>query len=143
MDYPIVIAPLSEDEGGGYIGYAPDLTGCMSDGETPEEALANTKDAILEWLDTARNRPNFVIPHPGSRAQQVKNDRKAMVSVINQMAQHHTRIDQQLDDLKRQIDEIQERIDEAESWDRFSQIIGTPVQVAHHRAMIRISHHRR
>jgi predicted RNase H-like HicB family nuclease len=31
----------------------PDLPGCMSDGETPEEALANVRDAVAAWIEEA------------------------------------------------------------------------------------------
>jgi antitoxin HicB len=31
----------------------PDLPGCMSDGETPEEALKNAQDAISSWIEAA------------------------------------------------------------------------------------------
>ena len=32
----------------------PELPGCMAHGSTQEQALANTKDAIQLWIDTAR-----------------------------------------------------------------------------------------
>ena len=31
----------------------PDLPGCMSDGETPQEAITNVQDAIEAWLEAA------------------------------------------------------------------------------------------
>jgi hypothetical protein len=40
LEYPVVVEPLSGEEGGGFAAIAPDLPGCMSDGDTPEEALA-------------------------------------------------------------------------------------------------------
>jgi WD40 repeat protein len=40
-----VTRPLPEDEGGGYLIEFPDLPGCMSDGETIEEATTNGLDA--------------------------------------------------------------------------------------------------
>ena len=43
-DYAFEIRPLSEVEGGGYLFSFPDLPGCMSDGESPEEAMTNGKD---------------------------------------------------------------------------------------------------
>ena len=46
LDYPVHIEPLSQEDGGGFVALVPDLPGCMSDGETPEEALANVRDAI-------------------------------------------------------------------------------------------------
>lgn len=48
--YGHIIAPLSEDDGGGYMITFPDLPGCMSDGETLEEALINGKDAFNSWI---------------------------------------------------------------------------------------------
>jgi antitoxin HicB len=65
MDYTIVITPLSEKDGGGFAGYVPDLPGCMSDGESQEETLANTRLAIEEWIETAR-KLGRKIPAPGS-----------------------------------------------------------------------------
>ena len=38
-DYPFELRPLTKAEGGGWLITWPDLPGCMSDGETPEEAL--------------------------------------------------------------------------------------------------------
>lgn len=44
-DYSFEIKPLAAAEGGGFLITFPDLPGCMSDGETPEEAIENGKDA--------------------------------------------------------------------------------------------------
>ena len=46
----IELRPLTEDEGGGWLASFPDLPGCMSDGETPEEALRNAAEAETAWL---------------------------------------------------------------------------------------------
>ena len=61
--YKIVIEPLSAADGGGFLATVPELTGCMSDGETRAEALANVEDAIATWIHAARKmgRP---IPEP-------------------------------------------------------------------------------
>ncbi|MEO5327616.1 MAG: type II toxin-antitoxin system HicB family antitoxin [Magnetococcus sp. THC-1_WYH] len=65
MDFPFSVRPLNTDEGGGYWIEFPDLPGCISDGETVEEAIASGKEAMLSWLEVAReqNRP---IPEPRS-----------------------------------------------------------------------------
>jgi len=54
LDYPVLIEPLAQDDGGGFLAMAPDLPGCMSDGETPEEALSSITDAIASWIEEAR-----------------------------------------------------------------------------------------
>jgi len=46
LAYAVVIEPLSAEDGGGFLARVTDLPGCMSDGETPAEALANVEDAI-------------------------------------------------------------------------------------------------
>lgn len=63
LDYPVNIEKLPPEDGGGYLATVPLLPGCMSDGETPEEALRNVQDAITAWLDAARawGRP---VPEP-------------------------------------------------------------------------------
>ena len=65
-EYPFTVRPLGTDEGGGYLVEFPDLPGCMSDGETVEEAIANGLDAKHAWLTVAREegRP---IPQPGGQ----------------------------------------------------------------------------
>ena len=53
LEYPFEIRPLAKDEGGGWLITFPELPGCMSDGETPEEAIANGRDAVIAWLKAA------------------------------------------------------------------------------------------
>ena len=54
LDYPIVIEPLQASNGGGFAALVPDLPGCMSDGETQQEAVANVQDAIRVWIEAAK-----------------------------------------------------------------------------------------
>lgn len=67
IEYPFEIRPLEAEEGGGYLITFPDLPGCMSDGETPEEAIQNGRDALKAWLKTAREFGDE-IPPPSTRA---------------------------------------------------------------------------
>lgn len=53
-DYRIEVRPLTEDEGGGYLAYIPDLPGCQGDGETHEEAIADLRLAFDAWVITAK-----------------------------------------------------------------------------------------
>jgi predicted RNase H-like HicB family nuclease len=53
LEHAVCIEPLTESDGGGYLATAPDLPGCMSDGETPEEALKNVQEAIVSWIEAA------------------------------------------------------------------------------------------
>jgi predicted RNase H-like HicB family nuclease len=53
LEYAVLLSPLSPEDGGGFLATVPDLPGCMSDGETPEEALANVLDAIESWTEAA------------------------------------------------------------------------------------------
>ena len=63
LEYPVVVEPIIPEDGGGFAAIVPDLPGCMSDGDTPEEALGNIRDAIAAWIEAARDmgRP---IPKP-------------------------------------------------------------------------------
>ena len=68
LNYPVIIAPLTVDDGGGFLATVPDLPGYMSDGETPEEAIANVMDAIEEWIDASR-RLGRDVPNPSQELQ--------------------------------------------------------------------------
>jgi predicted RNase H-like HicB family nuclease len=48
MDYEIVLEPSSE---GGYTAIVPLLPGCISEGDSKEEAIANCKEAIALYLE--------------------------------------------------------------------------------------------
>jgi len=45
-DFAINIAPLPAEEGGGYLVTLPDLPGCIADGETIDDAVAEARDAF-------------------------------------------------------------------------------------------------
>lgn len=62
LRYPVLIRPLSDEDGGGFLATVPDLPGCMSDGETPEEAVINVQDAILTWIEAAEDLGHLVPP---------------------------------------------------------------------------------
>ena len=48
MKLKVVLEP-SED--GGYTAYVPSLPGCISEGETSEEAMANIREAVELYLE--------------------------------------------------------------------------------------------
>ena len=61
--YAHVIEPLSDEDGGGYLITFPDLPGCIADGETLEETMANGRDAFSAWM-SARAHIGKPIPKP-------------------------------------------------------------------------------
>ena len=54
LDHSVRIERLADSDRGGYLATVPDLPGCMSDGETPEEALKNVQEAIASWIEAAK-----------------------------------------------------------------------------------------
>lgn len=67
-DYRVFVERLAPHLGGGFVSYAPELKGCVSDGETPDEALHNIYDAIACWIDSAR-ASGEPIPAPSNSKQ--------------------------------------------------------------------------
>lgn len=51
MKYPVALMRTEE----GYSVSCPGLPGCWSQGATEEEALANIRDAIRDYLEVAKN----------------------------------------------------------------------------------------
>ena len=52
MIYPIT---LHEDPDGGYVATIEDLPGCMTEGDTAEEAISNVQEARELWIRAAYN----------------------------------------------------------------------------------------
>ena len=67
--YQFTVRPLSKEEGGGYLVEYPDIPGCMSDGETVEEAIANGREALRDCVAVFRESGRKV-PKPGIEAAQ-------------------------------------------------------------------------
>jgi len=40
------------DPDDGYLGEVPELPGCITAGDTPEEALANLEEAMAAWIES-------------------------------------------------------------------------------------------
>jgi predicted RNase H-like HicB family nuclease len=53
MRYELIIYWSKADES--FIVEVPELSGCMADGATYEEAVANAQVVVQEWLDTAKS----------------------------------------------------------------------------------------
>ena len=62
--YEIIIFWSADDDA--FLAEVPELPGCMADGASYQEALANAEIIISEWIETAREigRP---IPEPKGR----------------------------------------------------------------------------
>ena len=54
MQYPIVVKPDTED--GGFVVECPAIPGCVSEGDTMEEAMSNIRDAIAGCLAILREK---------------------------------------------------------------------------------------
>jgi len=68
-EYRITVRPLSKEEGGGYLAEYPEIPGCMSDGKTIEEAIANGREALRDCLDVFE-KSGRKAPKPGVEAAQ-------------------------------------------------------------------------
>ena len=62
--YEIIIYWSAED--GAFIAEVPELPGCMADGASYQEALANVETVIAEWIETA-SELGRQIPEPKGR----------------------------------------------------------------------------
>ena len=63
MKLPYKIEVIPDVDDGGYGVCIPDLPGCLSTGETIEEAISNIEEAKREWI-TAAVEDGLTIPEP-------------------------------------------------------------------------------
>ena len=62
--YEIIIYWSPDDDT--FVAEVPELPGCMADGASHQEALANAEVIIQEWIDTAKEIGR-AIPEPKGR----------------------------------------------------------------------------
>lgn len=62
--YEMIIYWSEEDQS--FIIEVPELSGCMADGETYQEAVQNAEIIIREWIETAKELGRS-IPEPKGR----------------------------------------------------------------------------
>ena len=62
--YEIII--YWSDEDNAFLADVPELPGCMADGDSYQEALANAESIIREWIETAQSLGRE-IPKPRGR----------------------------------------------------------------------------
>jgi predicted RNase H-like HicB family nuclease len=61
LEYKIILEWSNEDQA--FIAEVPELSGCMADGKTYAEAVANVEVIIQEWIKTAKELGR-TIPEP-------------------------------------------------------------------------------
>ncbi len=59
MKYRVVI---EQDEDGAFVAECPSLPGCISQGQTREEALRNIKDAMQGYLESLKKHNEPIPP---------------------------------------------------------------------------------
>ena len=64
LRYEIIIYWSAEDQA--FIAEAPELPGCIADGNTHGEALSNLEVVMTEWIETAKEMGR-AIPEPRGR----------------------------------------------------------------------------
>ena len=64
IKYELIVYWSDADDA--FVVEVPELPGCMADGQTYEQAVANARQVIEEWIETARElgRP---VPEPKGR----------------------------------------------------------------------------
>ena len=81
--------PLTVEEGGGYLVEFPDYPGCIADGETPEQAMAESVDALSSYLatldDLGRDVPEVGDLYAGQWRQRVP---KSLHAALVRRANH-------------------------------------------------------
>ena len=82
LPYKLEIIPDREE--GGYLVSYPDLKGCLSYGDTIDEAHANALDAKATWLDAALEE-GIEIPEPKSESDYSGRFRLRMPKTLHKM----------------------------------------------------------
>ena len=75
--YPAMVLWSNEDQA--FIAMSMQLEGCYGDGSTPEEAIANLRTVIPEWIESAKQK-GWAIPPPMDSLQMGEQTKQQMVA---------------------------------------------------------------
>lgn len=109
MDYKIIVVPLSAEDGGGYAAYLPDVPGCMSDGETPEEAALNVQDALISLEDICTRHGHSIQPvgdAESRRRAEIASVREEVLSLVQAAATGKPDLERNIRDLMARIERL-------------------------------------
>jgi predicted RNase H-like HicB family nuclease len=91
MKHRVVLKPSDE---GGFTVYVPSLPGCISEGDTEDEALANIREAIAVYLDEPTPTVELVIETDAERRARFKETVEKIVdkysAVLERLAKYRT-----------------------------------------------------
>lgn len=127
MEYPIVVVPLTEEDGGGFAAYVLDLPGCMSDGDTPEKALRNARKAIVEWR-AQYEALGRKVPAPGSAAIREQREKATLRRDLANALKSFERMDERVETLAKTLADISERLELLDKRTRFFKLTGLTPQ---------------
>lgn len=141
--YVVVVRPLPPEEGGGYLALVPDLHGCMSDGATEAEAIANVRLAIGEWADEMK-RLRRKVPAPGAVIRAVNAERTSSLDLIKKQkelievqrkllkekAANVQRLERQVENLERELNALIASADSDGCQDDWFRVAARPVAIA-------------
>jgi antitoxin HicB len=120
--YTIIVMPLSKEDGGGFIARVPDLAGCIGDGETPEEAVADARRAMIEWIDEYQ-KIGREVPSAGSRAEEVRQRREAELAMLSGLIEQlhnakalYNSIDDRIAVIEAKVRDIMDRVESLNQW---------------------------
>lgn len=114
--YSVVVMPLREEDGTGFIALVPELHGCMAVGDTREEAVSEIADAICEWVIEAEALGR-AIPVPGHERQQHRQKTDAMRNVIKRQSELINQLRKALDAATQSLTALEAKDEVRFSWD--------------------------
>jgi predicted RNase H-like HicB family nuclease len=68
LPYHIVIQHITDESGSYYFATVQEFDGCMSHGNTYEEAFQNIREAMEGWIETKLGN-GFPVPEPSNESQ--------------------------------------------------------------------------
>lgn len=117
--YAVVVLPMREEDGEGYVALVPDLFGCMAVGDTREEAVLEIGEAILEWIDEA-HRLGRDVPQPGAIGEEHRKMRAALRQVNDRQDALIKKQSALIESLRKALDEATAALSDAHQRDEVS-----------------------
>jgi predicted RNase H-like HicB family nuclease len=115
LGYPMIVMPLSAEDGGGFEAIFPDLPDCACDGETPEEAVSGAVALAREWTRAMAER-GAPVPTPFSAADALQGRDEQLLGALRTVMEYTDAVEARIGRLEAQLDEALAR--NGDDWAR-------------------------
>ena len=104
LGYPMIVMPLSAEDGGGFEAIFPDLPDCACAGDTPEAAVSGAMACLAEWM-RAMAESGVEVPAPFCATDALARRDEQLLGALRTVMDYAETVEGRISQLEAQVHE--------------------------------------